>query len=148
MNNDTKSKIAEKIRQYPNYNNQQIRDCLRRLGVKCSDVAEARLAVGSIINAASAVPSPRPIGRNVASLLGEFDELAKVRAVMKTLPKSAFLEDDEMRTTANVPLRSWNAVKGHATLAHLRYKLPNQKFVWMHPSAQADLTAAINLSQT
>jgi hypothetical protein len=67
---------------------------------------------------------------------------------MKTLPRSNYLDDDEMRTVANVPMRSWNSVKAHASLAQFRFKLPNQRFVWAHPTAQQELQDAINLSQS
>lgn len=143
INNEIKSIIADKIRQFPAKSNSDIADlrAMRRSRVKADDVAIVRAGM-------PAAAKTLPIGKSVASLLGQFDELAKVLGVMKGLSKGAYLDDDEMRTTANVPMRSWNAVKAHPRVQEFRYKLPNQRFVWMHPAAQAELSRAINLAQT
>jgi uncharacterized protein (DUF2336 family) len=142
--------------------NERLRSNLRGHGIKTAEIAAARKRVSGnaivspvirkmspaeFVKTAS-MTAPAMRGTPLADLFKRFDEVAKIKAVMRELPKREVLEDDAMRTRAGVPLKVWNAVKAHKSLAKWRYRLPDQKVVWMHEEAQAELTARINLSET
>lgn len=143
MTPDLRSRIAACIQRHPSKNNSAVADCFRR-GVRAAQVAEVRQSLGP----AEKTPPPtvQCVGKPVADLIRQFDELQKVRDVMRQLGRGRVLDDDEMRARAAVPLRAWNLVRSHPSLAQFRYKLPNQRVVWLHPEGQQALARAINLS--
>jgi hypothetical protein len=145
----TQEAIIERIRRYPAKTNSEIASCMRSFKLCAADVEKVRATMTKPGQPGQpAAIAHHQIGKSVSVLFDQFDELAKVRSVMKTLPRSNYLDDDEMRTVANVPMRAWNSVKAHASLAQFRFKLPNQRYVWAHPTAQQELQDAINLSQS
>lgn len=88
----------------------------------------------------------RPAGKPLSSLIDQYDDIKKVRQAMKALPKDSYLEDEEMRRELNIGYDRWKSVVQHPQLQSFRYQLPSKKSVWMHPDAQAKLTATINMT--
>jgi hypothetical protein len=145
----TQQELQEYIRQHPDHVDHAISRNLRRQGVTTQDVKQARAAMnGKEVEDAPPAAAKKVIGSSVRDLLHQFDELAKVKATMRMLSRSSYLEDDEMRVKSGVSLRAWSTVRTHKDVMLYRYKLPNQHYVWMHPEAQKELTDAINISQT
>lgn len=146
----TQQDIQAYIKLHPGRRDFEISKNLRRHSVTTEDVRKARAAMGAGKEVAALVlpsTSKKVFGSSVRDLLHQFDELAKVKATMKALARSSYLEDDEMRVKSGVALRAWPTVRAHKDVSCYRYKLPNQHYVWMHPEAQKELTDAINIAQ-
>lgn len=148
----TPQELQEYVRQHPQHTDHAIAKNLRRHNVTTLDVKRIRESMNGkeVENAPapSAMSSVKKVvGSSVRDLLHQFDELAKVKATMRMLARSSYLEDDEMRVKSGVSLRAWSTVRAHKDVSCYRYKLPNQHYVWMHPEAQKELTDAINIAQ-
>jgi len=146
----TQQEIRDYIALHPNHTNKQIADNMHRHGVTKTQVQLARALAPSsaTINAES---QPTVCGHGVkplAGLMDQFDDISKVQKAMRALPKAAYVDDDEMRRNLGISIQRWREVRSHPTLSGFIFKLPNNRFVWLHQEAQAKLTAAINLSQS
>lgn len=132
-------KTKEQIRQYvaarPGID---IRKVCKNLAVP---TALAREALGE-----TPAPTPAAPGRAVSDLIAQFDDVAKVEKTMKALPKAQYLEDEEMRRAVSCGSGRWRDVRTHPRLSAYLYRLPNGRHVWMHPSAQANLNSAIQVT--
>lgn len=95
---------------------------------------------------AGGLVTPHSGSKPITQLLEQFDDVAKVRARMKQLPKDQFLEDEELRRELKLSITRWREVRAHTSLAAYLFKLPNNRYAWMHPKAQEELTSAINLN--
>ena len=115
------------------------RTAAKNINVRLADI---RLALGAQSPKATAA-----IGKSIAGLIDQFDDVAKVEKVMRSIPKNQYLDDDEMRRQVGVGNQRWRDVRGHSRLAGYIFKLPNAKTVWMHAAAQLTLREAITLSQ-
>ncbi len=102
--------------------------------------------INRLLGKSAAAPAQQTVGKSVTSLLAEFDDVAKVKSALKTLPKTEYLQDEELRRLLNLGNQRWRDVRGQKEIAHYRFKLPNNQYVWMHPSAQETIKRAINLS--
>jgi hypothetical protein len=140
----TTEELAKYIAARPGITNSRIR---KNLGDKITN---------EMIEAAKKIPSasqgqPANMGKMQAQplsgLIAQFDDVAKVRQAMKSLPKDSFLDDDELRRVLRVGPDRWKTVRQHPSVGPFRFTLPKGKSVWMHPEAQAKLNAAINLDQ-
>lgn len=141
-------KTPEELRQYAaNHSDltpRRIASNLRRSGVTTQDVVAA---IGSMKRCATSNAKAAPsFGRPLASLIDQYDDIKKVKLEMKSLPKDCFAEDEELRRKLGIGFDRWRVVVQHPQLQPFRYLLPSKKQVWMHPDAQARLTATINMS--
>ncbi len=140
----TQKQLQEYIAQHPGWTSERIRRALHRHGVTAEQVEQAR----SMNPGQSAKPA-RIVGQSITSLIAQFDDVGKVTRAMKELSKDSYMDDDEMRRSLSINPDRWKSVCQHPALVAYRYALPKgSKHVWMHPGAQAKLTAAINLDQT
>jgi hypothetical protein len=144
----TQDEIKRYIQTHPGMNDRRIRDNMRRHGVTTAEVTAARAALhGTKSDQALPAAAGGTKGKSIRNLLEQFDDVGKVQKAMKALPRDQYFEDDEIRRQLGIAIGRWRDVRGHPALATYLFKLPNQRFVWMHPSAQQSLSAAINLSQ-
>jgi hypothetical protein len=137
----SKQELAEYVRLRPGIANNRVAKNLRRHNVTTRDVQEARELLGTKSAGAPAVR------KTVASLLNQYDDVAKVQKAMDRLPPDHYLEDDEMRRQNVIAIDRWRVVRSHPNLSGFIFKLPNGRSVWMHPEAQKSLLEAINLSK-
>lgn len=145
----TKQQLIQYVATHLHQSDSTIRWNLRRQKLSKSDVASLRAealklnqAKGAAIGV-SAVRGSRP----VSQLLDQFDDVKKVKQRMKTLPSGEYLDDEELRRELKLTITRWRDVRGHSSLQTFLYKLPNNRFVWMHPKDQEKMTAAINLNE-
>lgn len=135
----TQDEIIAYLKAHPNRTDQAIRS---NIAISAAQLHAARAAMNG-----TAAPIPRALGRSLNVLLDQFDDVKKVKRAMKALSRDAYLEDDEMRRSLAIASPRWREVAQHHEIARFCIELPNRRKVWMHPEAQAKLTAAINLAE-
>ena len=138
--------IRDYITAHPTYSVRRIQSNLRCNGI-------TREHIRSLMpEGAGPVPpilqKPKTVTKPLKALLEEFDDISKVRKAMKDLSVSEVIEDEELRRMLRISSTRWREVRGHNALSEYLFRLPNNRYVWMHREAQEKLQAAINLSST
>jgi hypothetical protein len=132
------------IQTHPGLTVPQIVSNLCRHGVRTGAVRQALLLLK---DRTAANPVKPAVGQPISDLLAQYDDVAKVTNIMKSLDTQSYIEDDEMRRKCSVNIDRWRILINHNKIKHFRYKLPNGKSVWMQSKAQESLTRAISLDQ-
>jgi hypothetical protein len=108
MSPNIKAKIADQIRSKPAATNQQIRDNLKWLKIRCSDVAEVRAAIGGIITAAAAANRPAPRrAHNISEFRKAHDIPEKIRTKLADMSPGTYVNEEEMRHHCEVAVQNW-----------------------------------------
>lgn len=139
--NNTTERIRKYLAQRPGVD---ARKAAKNMGVT---VSEVRAAQGNTVAPVAAPPGNRVPSKSVKLLRIEFDDVGKVVAAMKAMPRGDYIDDTDLRRSLRISEPRWREVKAHPSLADFQMLLPNKKVVWMHESAQSFLRAAIDISQ-
>lgn len=138
--------IEEYLRGHPGITAYQAAKNMGRRGWQTAEVqAVIDARKGHPANHAYVAAPKRLSGRPLAELFDQFDDVKKVRAAMKMLPRDHFYDDDQIRREASVAPDRWRAVAAIPELAEFHMTLPNRKRVWMRAQDQQELARRINL---
>lgn len=126
MNTEKRKLIADKIRQYPNHSNKQIRDMLRRQGVRQSEVGEVRATIGKIIVGAAEELAPK-MPRIRPTDLSEFrkahDLPQKIRDRLSAITGSRYFTEEDFRQHCEISVQNWRRNADLPEFAPHKFKL-------------------------
>jgi len=83
--------------------------------------------------------------RSINDLVQGFDKVATILALLKTVPASETVDDEDLRVEAGVSQSQWPRTRGSTRLSGFWYKMPDNKTVWGTQAAIKNLIARIKV---